>query len=413
MASTPKPYYAPVLPDYRVRDEDIAFYEARVRAAPRDQISAKLLASQYLQRYREEQDVGDILRAIHEAERSVALQPQNNETAKAIAAAGFTALHEFAKALSLERAAYRDRPDDANLPAQIASSEMELGRYADARRDLRNAKRIGDTPTVMAVEARYDELTGKLADARRLLNDAIAKSDGISDNSAQGRAWYHFRAGELAFEDGDIAAALTQERTALEQFPNFELAYRALARFCWAVKDWRCALDAATKGTAILPEPETLGYEADAQHELGLNAAAQETQHLIFAVERIGNVYRLNDRLLVVYYVEHGVHERDALNIARREAKVRGDEIYAQDTLAWAAAANGHWLEAARASALATRFGIEDERVNYHAAVIALHFGRKEATRRFLQRALSRNAPFHPLYRDRAKRMLQALSTRD
>jgi len=107
-------------------------------------------------------------------------------------------------------------------------------------------------------------------------------------DSAEARAWYHFRLGEMAFATGQIPQAQTQERTAISEFPGFELAYRALARFCWAVKDWNCSLQAAQKGADALPEPEKPGYEADAQRALGAKAAADQPSAHSLAVERLG-----------------------------------------------------------------------------------------------------------------------------
>ncbi len=403
-------YVAPVLPDYRYRDDTIAFYERRVRESPQDQISAKLLAAQYMQRYREAQDVGDILRSIDQGRRSLKLQPQNNSGADEVIASGYTALHLFRTALAYETAAHRDQPLDSNAPAQMASLQMELGNYAAAAHDLRAATAISNTPTVMAVQARYDELTGHLAAARALLDRAAAQTDGNADNSAQGRAWFHFRAGELAFSDGASAQAVSDERQAIAQFPNFEMAYRALARFCWAGKDWKCALDAASKGANIIPEPETLGYEADAQQFLGQTAAAAQTRALVFAVERIGNSYHINDRLLSVYYAEHGVRLDDALRIAQREVRSRGNEIYAQDTLAWAAAMDGKWALADRAVRQSTRYETQDPRIQFHAGMIALHFGRKAEARRRLEQALKLNPQFDPFYADQARSTLHNLS---
>ncbi|HET7815601.1 MAG TPA: hypothetical protein VFL13_14640, partial [Candidatus Baltobacteraceae bacterium] len=66
-------------------------------------------------------------------------------------------------------------------------------------------------------------------------------------------------------------------------------------------------------------------------------------------------------------------HVADAYRIAQREVTVRGNEIYAQDTLAWTAALNGKWNVARHANAMATRYGIQDPRVREHAAYIAAH----------------------------------------
>jgi hypothetical protein len=67
---------APVSADYLQRDRAISFYEAQIRRDPQDQITARTLAGQYLQRFRETGDVGDITRAKLQAERSLRLQPQ-------------------------------------------------------------------------------------------------------------------------------------------------------------------------------------------------------------------------------------------------------------------------------------------------------------------------------------------------
>jgi len=404
--SASRVYVAPVLPDYRYRDRTIAFYERRVNNDARDQVSAQMLAAQYMQRYRENQDIGDIMRAIHQARRALVLQPQNNAGSAEVIASGYTALHQFGPALRFERAAYRALPIGSNAPAQMASLEMELGDYAAAARDLRIAMRIRSTPTVMAVQGRYDELTGRMNEARRLLQAAAAQTDAIADNPAQARAWYHFRLGELAFSQGALAQAEQDERDALAEFPSFELAYRALARFCWASKDWRCALEAAMNAANIAPIPESLGYQADAQAALGDRAGAAQTRALIFAVERIGNAYRLNDRLLSVYFAEHRTHLDDALRIAQREAGLRGKEIYAQDTLAWAAAMNGRWTLADRAMRLAIRFDTQDPRIQFHAGMIDYHFGRFSAARRHLQHALALNPQFDPFYADQARKVL-------
>lgn len=405
-ASAARPYFAPVPADYQYRDRTVAFYEKRVFEDPQDQISARLLGGEYMQRYRESLDVGDLLRGIRQELRSLKLQPANNAAAYEIAASGYYALHAFKTALRFETIAHSEQPDDPNAPAQMALLNLELGRYDAALHDLNAARRAQDGVAVWAAQARYDELTGRLGQAQRLMLEAAQRADSLADDSAEARAWYHFRLGEMSFAQGDIADAETQERLAIAEFPDFELAYRALARFCWAVKDWRCALDAAQKGANIYPEPETLGYEADAQQALGQTAAAQQTQALIFAVERLGNAYHINDRLLSVYYSEHGVRLDDSLRIAEREVRVRGDEVFAQDTLAWAAAMDGRWRQADDAARKATRYDTQDPRIQFHAGMIALHFGRVALARRRLQEALNLNPRFDPSYADEARSVL-------
>lgn len=402
-------YVAPVLPDYAYRDKTITFYEQRVKDDTQDQISARMLAGEYMQRYRETVDVGDIQRGLHQAFRSLRLQPQNNAAAEGVIASGYYALHQFRHALKFESRARSEQPDDANAPAQMALLEMEMGHYALALPDLRAARQIKDIAGVWAAQARYDEMTGDLAEAKVLMQRAAQSTDEVSDNSAEARAWYHYRLGQMAFSVGDVAQAEAEERIATTDFPGFEMGYRALARFCWGAKDWSCALDAAQKGSNIIPEPETLGYLADAQQALGDPVAAKQTQQLIFAVERIGNAYRINDRLLSVYYSEHNVRLDDSLQIARREVLKRGNEIHAQDTLAWAAAMDGKWDEAKRAADRAIRYNTQDPRVQFHTGMIYLHFGLRDPGRQHLQEALSLNPQFDPFQADQAREALAKL----
>lgn len=405
-ASASRAYVAPVLPDYRYRDQTIAFYERRVKEDPADQISAKLLAAQYMQRYRESLDVGDLQRGLHQGFRSLKLQPQNNSGAESVIASGYYALHEFRRALRFEELAHQEEPANWNPPSQMALLEMEMGRYRAALHDLQVARRTKDDPSVWAAQARYDELTGNLAEAKVLMQRAAERTDEVADNSAEFRAWYHYRLGQMDFSSGDNAQAQAEERLAVTDFPDFELGWRELARVCWGMKDWTCTLEAAKKGAAIVPEPEVLGYLADAQQALGDGAAANQTQLLIFAVERLGNAYGINDRLLSVYYSEHGVRLADSLQIARREVLKRGNEIHAQDTLAWAAAMAGRWQEADRAMRRATRFNTQDPRVQFHAGMIALHMGRTGEARTRLQTALALNPHFDPFYADLARATL-------
>ncbi|MDQ2681331.1 MAG: hypothetical protein M3Y21_10010, partial [Candidatus Eremiobacteraeota bacterium] len=238
-------YVAPVLPDYSYRDKTVAFYEKRVKDDPQDQISARMLAGEYMQRYRETVDVGDIQRGMHQAARSLALQRQNNSAAEGEIASGYYALHKFRDALKYETMAHLEQPDDSNAPAQMALLEMEMGKFNTAFRDIGIAQHIKSDAGVWSAQARYDELTGHLDQAKVLMQRASQTTDEVSDNSAEARAWYHYRLGQMAFSSGDNIEAQRQERIAVTDFPGFEMGYRALARFCWGVKDWACAQDAA------------------------------------------------------------------------------------------------------------------------------------------------------------------------
>jgi tetratricopeptide (TPR) repeat protein len=402
---------APVERDYELRNAYVAFWEGAVRQHhAHDFLSPRQLAEQYLQRYRETGDIEDVVRARNMAERSLAVQPRNVAAIAELASVLLT-LHRFREALGYAERLVAYDPSSPEFLALKANLEMELGEYERAGTTLSRIQ-SDKRQTVQALTslARLDELTGHLGRARALLANATAQADAIGDAQAQSRAWYHFRAGELAFKAGDNEAAIEDEQVALAIMPTFNLALKDLAKFELANGNARQALDAAVRGAQVTPFPETLGYEADAQAALGDQRAAAATRDLIFAIERIGNAYHVNDRLLAVYYADHRLRRTDALAIARREAAARGDEIYAQDTLGWAAAEDNHWAEARRALTQATRYETEDPSLQYHAAIVALHFGRTVEAKRRLEDALALNPHFDPVFADDARRRLAALT---
>ncbi len=150
-------------------------------------------------------------------------------------------------------------------------------------------------------------------------------ADAIYDTPAERRAWFHFRTGELAFLNGDNDAAIAAEHAALTIFPDDAAAWNALARMLAAEHRWDEARIAAQRGVALVPSPETLGTLADAQTALN-DPAAAITRDEIAAVERIGNAQHLSDRLLAMYYADHGINGADAFAIARR--RTRGARRY-------------------------------------------------------------------------------------
>jgi tetratricopeptide (TPR) repeat protein len=223
---------------------------------------------------------------------------------------------------------------------------------------------------------------------------------------ASSRSWYHLRSAQLAFEDGDGAAAEAEYAEALRIFPDNAMALLYQAKYYRARHDWQRALDAASRSAALYPLPQALGYEADAQRALGDIDGAQRTDALIRAEQRIYNTQGVNDRLLAMYYAEHNEHLDDALAAARADLAKRGNEIYADDTMAWVLAAMGRWQQARIYAERAVRYGTQDPEVQFHAGIIALHTNHANEGRTRLQGALARDPQFHPWYADEARKVL-------
>jgi tetratricopeptide (TPR) repeat protein len=403
------PTMAPVTPDYLRRDTLIAFWERATNERHRgDMISPRMLAEQYLQRYRERYDVDDVFRAERAAEASLTAQPRGNLPAELQLASIELTLHRFYAALDTTKAVEAWDAGDWSMNAREASLDLEIGDYATAARKLAAVPERDRDDAWSVVDSRLLELTGHLAEARELLAVASAYQNSNFDAPAQQRAWYFFRQGEMAFEAGDNDAALGFERQALTVFPSEADAGRALARIECSLHQWSACMRDAAASAAIVPYPETLGYEADAQRALGQSDDAHRTDDLIVAVERLGDAQHITDRLTAIYYAEHGLHLADAYAIARNELRAR-DDVFTEDTLAWAAAMDGRWDEARRAVARAARWHTQNSLIDYHAGVIAEHFGRRDAAKDDFARALDLNPSFHPFYADDARKRLASL----
>ncbi len=377
---------APVVADYRRRDRTVAFYETQLRRDPEDQITARVLAAEYLQRFRETGDLGDVARARRFADRSLRLQPQGNVQALGVIASAEASLHRFGTALDAERAAVRAEPFNENARAQTASLLMELGRYPQAKRILMKPHAAGN-PTWMSIEARYDELTGNLHVARAELREATRIVDGIVEIGAYTRSWYHLRDGQLALEAGDPSEASDEFDAALRIFPDNAAALLYEAKLHRAQRDWEPTLRAAARSADLYPLPQALGYEVDALSALGRIGEARKIDELISAEQRLFNAQGVNDRLLAMYYADHREHLAEALKAARSDLARRGNEIYADDTMAWVLAAMGRWSEARIYAERAARYGTQDPELEYHVGVIALRTGHADEGRRRLSDA--------------------------
>jgi tetratricopeptide (TPR) repeat protein len=400
---------APIATDYRRRNEVIAFEEAALRRDPTDQITQRMLGSEYLQRFREAGDLNDIVRALAVATQSLHLQPQGNVQALNVVASSDLSLHRFAAALAVERKALEAAPFDDNARAQVASILMELGRYDRAQSALAHPAQHDPNPTWMSIQARYDELSGNITGARVQMAQATAIVDRMISIPAYARSWYHMRDAQLAFEAGDPTTASTEFDEALRIYPDNAMALLFQAKLYRARRDWPRALVAAQRSAALYPLPQALGYVADAQRALGDVKDARRTDALICAEQRLFNAQGINDRLLAMYYAEHREHLSDALHEARSDIAKRGDEIYADDTMAWVLAAMHRWNEARVYAERATRYGTADPELEYHAGIIAWSTGDGTQARRRLGAALAIDPQFHPFYADDARRILASI----
>jgi hypothetical protein len=107
---------APVFPDYLQRSQIVSAYEKEVHQSPNSFLLLRLLAAEYLKRFREVGDVEDLLRAEQAARRSLAIQPRHNVGASMLLASALLSQHQFWEALQVVTGVQQKVPGNPILP---------------------------------------------------------------------------------------------------------------------------------------------------------------------------------------------------------------------------------------------------------------------------------------------------------
>src|ERR1700733_7228837 len=102
---------------------------------------------------------------------------------------------------------------------------------------------------------------------------------------------------------------------------------------------------------------------------------------------------RGDPRTLALFYATKGKSTDDALALATREMKVRGD-VYTEDAYAWSLYRAGKIKEARAAIDHARRLGTKDARLVYHQGAIHIAAGDVTTGRKLVTDALAQNAQF-------------------
>ena len=390
--------------DAQAVQQNLKFWAEVTGRDAKDPLSRAQLAHWYLESYRETGDSADITRAEQAARASLKIRP--NEGALLQLSRALLNQHRFSEALVEAKRAALVNPDGFRLAADI---EYELGDYAVAEKDAKQAPPQGDDPAFYALMARFSELKGDSKSQLDLLTKATEQADANIDASWQSVAYFHERLGRALAMNGRIDEAKQQYQIALQGFPRDYRTMAALARLEASRQNWKEAISWSEKAVAIVPAPDTLALLGDAYQQSGepQKAAAQ-----FQLVEKIGDLSEaqgaLYDRQRALYYADHDLKPEKAVELARGELEVRRD-IYAYDTLAWTLFKADQLDEAAANMEKALKWGTRDASLWFHAGLIAAARGQKDEARANLEKALEINAQFHPTQPQVARAMLEKL----
>jgi tetratricopeptide (TPR) repeat protein len=400
---------APRLGEAEVLDLDLAFYQSRIA---RDSFAARdhaELARLYLQRARSSgAGDADLARAELHARRSLARRTGRNEEAFQVLAASLMAQHRFTEARTVaERLVAMDSATRAPR-AMLGEIQLELGAYDEARRTFGALFATRTDPGVAPRYARWDEIRGRPAEARRLLRSARAEALKRHGMPAAQVAWFHWRLGDLALRQGGLDEAERELKAGLSRAPEDHRLLDGLARLAAARNDWRDAIDLGERAIARVLDPATLGLLSLSYEALGDSArSAEYDRAMSVAVQgQPGQLHRLWSLMLL----DRGREVPSVLKSAREEILTRHD-VYGWDLLGWALHRSGRDGEARDAMAHALAMGTRDAMLFFHAGMIEAALGERDVARRYLETALAINPRWHPFQPAQAREALARLST--
>jgi predicted Zn-dependent protease len=357
-----------LLSESEVRDQDIAFYQARAARDPEAALDRGRLAALYLQRAREQGSESDLARAEDAAHASLVRRRAHNGSALAVLAAALLAQHKFAAARDAARELAAIEPGSPAAQALLAEVLLELGEYSEARAIFTALRSRSNDPALASRLARWHELEGRVEEADRLLRRARQQALALHALPREQRAWFHLRVGDLALRYGRLSQAQAALDAGLAESPRDHRLLAARARLATERRDWKGAIGLGERALAGALDPATLGLLADAYLALGDTAAAAEHEQVMdLALLKEDGPYH---RAWSLHLLDRSRRVPEVLARAETELHTRRD-VYGWDVYAWALFKAGRHADAAAAMDSALALGTRDPLLTRHARAIA------------------------------------------
>ncbi len=384
--------------------------EAFVRAHARDGQAWAQLGSAYVERGRRTSDAADFPRAERALRTSVRVRPGGNAEALGALAALANARRDFPAARKWGEAAVRQAPTRWLSYPPLLDAYTGLGDYKAVRRTLERLQglRAGATvPAVMARTAGVYRDQGRREDAQAALADAAARATTPAEE-----AEWQYRAGELAWERGEPAAALAHFETALRLDPELWSARAGQGRALAALGHTEKAVDSYRAALSGQPSPQYALELGELYESLGRPEEARAQYAVLrdrVAKEQAAGVD--GELLLGRFEADHGDAESAVRRLRAEWARQPGLDV--ADALGWALHRSGHgelalpW--ARRATDQEHGGEVRSALYAYHRGMIERELRMGGPARRHLAEALRINPYFSPAGVPAAQEALAAL----
>ncbi|ARU42458.1 hypothetical protein CCB80_15390 [Armatimonadetes bacterium Uphvl-Ar1] len=394
--------------------QEIAFHQERVENDPKGALGWVMLSESYLKLARLADDDEAAVEGEKAAMESLKIREVNNARAAMRVTEARLHQHRFADAEDSARMAVRLSGSEIQAIRQLGDVLLELGKYEEFGREVRDEPGLNAIPEGKAVLARWYELKGDFRGGSALLEDAAGQIRDGRGGDVPEMSWYLSQAGWMALRGGDLERAEAAFGRALKLNSGDRKALAGQARLALERREFGSVVAWADQANAIAPLTDVLGWKLLALKQLGNEDEAE----LVF-----GEILRLNHfeageslsaghsqnhgnaahshehssghshdheldggrhthhRLLARLLADFGRELKFAHLAAEEDLKWRKD-IYAYDTFAWATyrywlldpeakvEGNGLLNEAKDAMALALRTGTKDSEILRHSKEI-------------------------------------------
>jgi tetratricopeptide (TPR) repeat protein len=391
-------------PAQAVPVDETSRLQADVARVPGNYRAWAQLGEVYLRSARESADPSYYAKAEGAFDRSLAVRPDDNDAALTGLAALAAARHDFGEALELTDRSLAVNAYSATTLAVRSDALNELGRYDESFAAVRQMAELRPGVDTSTRASYAFELRGDVDRARAALEEAVELATLPSDV-----AFAHYYLGELAWNTGDLPAAMQAYEAGLAADPTYLALSAGRAKVLAARGDVPAALAELQAVVERLPAAEFLIAYGELLEANGQQQAAQEQYDVVRATQAL---YAANgqdvDTELALFEADHGT-PADAVAAAEKAYAKRPDSILTQDAYAWALHQAGRTREALPIARAATRTGLKSPALLARVGTIEAAAGETATARRTLTRALELNDGFSPLHAPRAVELLASL----
>ena len=401
-------------------DRLIQSLQLRVKVHPEDPAAYDKLGAAYIQKGRETGDARYYELAKQALSKSLDLEPDGPGavSAQTHLAVVYMAEHRFDQALWSAENALALGSGDLSPWAIVVDALTDKGEYDKA---LEYCSRL-ESPVGRGLRRDWSYernsrlsylkfISGDPKGATELMESAIQAAI-TNQMPRENIAWSQYQLGDEYYRTGNLGKAESAYQDALATYPDYYRALAGLAAVRTAQKRYPEAIELYKQAIAAIPDPIFVASLGDAYAKVGRPDEAKNQYALVEFIGRLSEINKvLYNRELALFYADHDVKLQEAVKLARQELEVRRD-VYTWDTLAWALYKSGQASEAREAMGKALAPGTRDVILFFHAGMIYDGVGETAKAKDYLDRALSADPNFHPLYAEMAARKLGEVAKR-